>query len=328
MSNDYILLYGPKKTEDILFATNMFSKTRFIPIGWTKKNIEIIEKTIQDEISKNVKQIIFWGMEDGWDKVIKKIKKDYSEIKIKVICNTSNSLLYYDYERNNFFSLLDMTKDGLVDLIGFLRENMYKVYNDLGYKCMHLLENIILEEKETKEHNSDKINIGIYPFNYTWDKNIFNQLSVGKFIDNSIVNYNPLDNKMNEFLTTMRIQSNKDPISAMDIDLKSDRINPINAEDVANIIAKNDVNIACDFTDYVHTLYFLSMERGVPCIIGNNSELFDENIVTNSEDNPIVISQKVQYALNNRKKIIENYKDWKKQYNTLANNALLNFIKE
>ena len=324
----YILLYGDKKKEDNICITNMFENTRDINVGWTdfdyKNNIKIID----EEIKNGAEQIIFSGLEIGWDKLVEYLYE--KNIKVKVICNTLDSLLYYEYERNNFFRLLELSKEGKIEDIAFLRKGQYEVYKSLGYKCSYLMENYILkEEKKTKitsreEANEQKeeklINIGIYPLNYTWDKNIFNQLCIGKMVDNSNINYNELDERMTDFLNTMEIKSTVD------------KIENINEDELINKVIKNDINISLSFTEYFHPVFFISMELGIPCIIGNTSDLFDDNeilnkyIVTKTEDNPIENGKIVEKCLNNKEIVIEEYKKWKEEYNKKAKQNIEQFL--
>ena len=125
---NYILLYGDKKPEDIICIKNMFKKNKQINLSWTdfdyNTNMEIIKEQI---IEKGINQIIFLGLEIGWEKVIRNIKKEYKNLKIKVICNTQDSLLYYEYERNNFFDLLKLSKERIIDDIGFLRKGQFEL---------------------------------------------------------------------------------------------------------------------------------------------------------------------------------------------------------
>ena len=316
----YILLYGDKKPEDNICITNMFENTKQINLGWTDFDYNHNIKIIDEEIDKGVTQIIFSGFEIGWDKLVEYIKE--KNIKVKVICNTQDSLLYYEYERNNFFRLLELSKKRKIDNIAFLRKGQYEVYKSLNYKCSYLMENYILKEenkKKIKEKN-DVIDIGIYPLNYTWDKNIFNQLCIGKMVDNSNINYNELDERMTDFLTTMEINS------------KPDMINKIDEDEIVNKVIKNDINISLSFTEYFHPVFFISMEQGIPCIIGNTSDLFEENeildkyIVTKAEDNPIINGKLVEECLKNKDIVIEEYRKWKKDYNEKARRNIQQFL--
>lgn len=321
----YILLYGDKKPEDNVCIKNMFENNKQINLGWTdfdyNHNIKIIEELIKD----GIEQIIFSGLEIGWDKLIKNIKEKYPNLVIKVICNTADSLLYYEYERNNFFKLLELSKNGVIEDIAFLKRGQYVTYSNLGYKCSYLMQNYILDSKfkRQKKEQNEIIDIGIYPLNYTWDKNIFNQLCIGKMIENANINYNLLDMRMQEFLETMDIQS------------KPDKIEKIDEQNIIRRVVKNDINISCSFTDYFHTLFFISMEQEIPCIIGNTSDLFKDEgeelksyIVTTAEDNPIVNAEIIEKCLENKEKVVDLYKKWKKEYNKEALESIKTFLEK
>lgn len=131
----YILLFGDKKPEDNICLTNMFSNSQKINLGWTDIDYNNNMKIIENKITNGTNQIIFPGLEIGWGKMIKDIKNKHSQVKIKVICTTSDSLLYYEYERNNFFELLELSKENIVYDIAFLRKGQYETYKNLGYKC-------------------------------------------------------------------------------------------------------------------------------------------------------------------------------------------------
>ena len=321
---NYILLYGDKKPEDNICIKNMFKNNKQIKLGWTDFDYNENMKVINDSMKEEIEQIIISGFEIGWDRMVKDTKKKYPNLKIKVICNTQDSLLYYDYERENFFKLLELSKENIIDDIAFLRKSQYETYKNLGYKCSYLIENYILKEKVNAEKNIDnsKVQLGIYPLNYTWDKNIFNQLCIAKFLKNANLNYNCLDARMEEFLNTMEI-------SNMPI-----KIQQIEEKNIIEELVKNDVIISTSFTEYVHPIFFISMELGIPCLIGNNSDFFEENdelrkyVVTLAEDDPIINSKKVEKILENKEKIKELYKKWKVEYNKQAQTSIENFIEK
>lgn len=319
----YILLYSDKKPEDNICLTNMFKNNKKINLGWTDFDYNNNMKIINEEINNGIEQIIFAGIEIGWKKMIIDLKSEHSNIEVKVICTTQDSLLYYEYERNNFFELLELSKNGLIKDIAFLRKGQYETYKNLGYNCSYLMENYILED-EIKMNNKKpdgKLNLGIYPLNYTWDKNIFNQLCVAKFLDNCNLNYYNLDSRMEEFLTTMGI------------DNTPEKIEEINDKNIIKSILKNDVIVSTSFTEYMHPIFWLGMETEIPVLIGNNSDLFngeelEKYIVTSAEDNAIINSKSVGKILENKAKILELYKIWKKEYNQKAKNNIEMFLEK
>lgn len=316
----YILLYGDKKPEDNICLKNMFKNNHPINVGWSDFDYNHNIKIIEEKIKEGIEQIILAGFEIGWDKMVETIKKGYPDIIIKVICNTQDSLLYYEYERQNFFRLLELSRENVIQDIAFLRKGQYETYKNLGYNCSYLNENYILPEnkKITKTQNK-MIELGIYPLNYTWDKNIFNQLCIAKFIENCHLNYNSLDPRMEEFLNTMEICSSPDKIEKIDDDA------------IIEKIVKNDVIVSTSFTEYVHPIFWISMELGIPCLIGNNSDFFEQEelkqyIVTSAEDNPIINAQMVEKILEKMEKSQELYKIWKQDYNKKAEHKLEEFL--
>lgn len=317
----YILLYGDKKPEDNICLTNMFKNNKRINLGWTDFDYNYNMKIVEDNIKEGIEQIILAGFEVGWDKMVKSIKEKYPKVDIKVICNTQDSLLYYEYERENFFKLLELSKQKVIQDIAFLRKGQYETYKELGYECSYLKENYILDKDRKKEQKlNKKIELGIYPLNYTWDKNIFNQLCVAKFLENCHLNYNSLDPRMEDFLNTMEIDS------------EPDKIEKIEEENIIGKLIKNDVIVSTSFTEYVHPIFWISMELGIPCLIGNNSDFFEKDeelekyVVSVAEDNAIINSKMVETMIREKKKIQELYKVWKEKYNKETKENIEKFL--
>lgn len=317
----YMLLYNTKKMEDNICLFNMFKNHMEIRFAWTEADVVYDVKLVDKLVKEKYKEIIFASLESGWSEVIRRVRKKYPSLIIKVICSTQDSLLYYEYERTNFFELLELSKNKIIDEIGFLRKGQYEVYKDLGYKCSFICENYILPKSvSVTKNNSKEIRLGFYPLNYTWDKNIFNQLCVGKMLDNTIINYNCLDERMTDFLKTMNIGSS------------STKIAKITDENLIKEIIKNDVVISTSFTEYFHPVFFISMELGIPCLVGNNIDFFTEKdkikeyVVTSAEDNAIVNADKLNNLINNKDMVINLYKEWKEKYNVIAKKSIEDFI--
>ena len=314
----YILLYSDRKEEDNICLCDMFKNNCKINIGWTNIDYMHNRKIIEEHINNGIDELIFSGLENGWDKLIIDLKDEY-KITIKVICTTQDGLLYDEYERNNFFRLLELSKKRKIDRIAFLRKGQYDFYKSLGYKCYYLLENFSLDKKiDIKINKKDEIYLGVYPLSYNWNKNIFNQLCIAKMLDNCKLFYNNLDERMDDFINTMNIKSES---CLLKYDINS----------IIKALSKNDVVVSCAFTDYLHPIFFIAMELGIPCLVGNTVDFLDDELllnqlVTNMEDSPVINSNKVKDILSNREEIIKHYKSWKNNYNSIAMKNINGFI--
>ena len=316
----YALLYSKRKEEDNIILTNMFPNNYEINIGLTEMDINRTKKLIDQLIESRVDEFIFGGLEEGWDKLVKYIKEKDQKC-VKVICNTQDSLLYDEYEREHFFKLLKLNKEGLVDVIGFLRKGQYELYNSLGYKCFYLKENFVLDKEEVKvrkARDNKRKDLGVFALSYVWNKNIFNQLCIAKMLDGWMLRFNNLNERMTDFLDKMKINNEEMNVK-------------VNVEGVLKAVKSVDVVVSSEFTDYVHPVFFLAMESGIPCLVSNTVDFLDdkklvEEIVTTTEDNPIINASKVEEIYKNKDEIIKNYREWKKKYNVEAKKNIDEFI--
>ena len=106
------------------------------------------------------------------------------------------------------------------------------------------------------------------------------------------------------------------------------------AQDMYNDSYITNSYMLAAFTEYMHPIFFISMELGIPCLIGNNSDIFEKDeelkkyIVTSTEDNAIINSKMIIEILNNKEKIKELYKEWKIKYNKEAQESIERFIEK
>ena len=84
----------------------------------------------------------------------------------------------------------------------------------------------------------------------------------------------------------------------------------------------------------MHPIFFLSMELGIPCLIGNTVDFLEENeilkqyLVTKAEDNAIINAKMIKNILENKEKIREAYKNWKQEYDKQAKETIQKFIEK
>ena len=76
-----------------------------------------------------------------------------------------------------------------------------------------------------------------------------------------------------------------------------------------------------------------SLELGTICLVDNNSEYFrnselEKYLVLEKQNDIIEIYNKINYALQNKEKILELYKKWKVEYNAKAEENVKKFLEK
>ncbi|MBI9034836.1 MAG: hypothetical protein JEZ03_10240 [Bacteroidales bacterium] len=106
----------------------------------------------------------------------------------------------------------------------------------------------------------------------------------------------------------------------------------IKPEKMITILSKMHLNMYVTLNECTPMLPLESLSNGVPCIIGPNSHLFEDNpylfsrLVVPFPDRNDIIGQYAEQAINERNQIIEEYIDYAHEYNAHAQNTLINFL--
>lgn len=321
LNSDYIVICDPdvrevkEKVEDN-FERNIIE----IRQQHTKKEAQMIAEKICDS---KVKMVVFNDYSRGWDQIIKTIKSINKDITIKNVIYYGNSYFSdaFYWENNN--NLLDLYFKGMIDEFGVYNKTLHEFYLSKGYKCSLLYNKIKIENKEKNPKNSSgksAIKIGMY---YTGDKtenNIYNQLAAVSMIENSKLDCIPLNYKISGIAKKMNITLSGNSMMPSNIELEKQ-------------MEKNDVNLYITLINKDSMIPIQSLEQGVPCLISrmnnvfNNKKLEKYLLVENPED-IIGIHNKILNAIENRKVVLNEYAEWKKQYSNNALEKIRNFLKD
>ena len=285
---------------------------------YTDKEAKMIAQAITDA---GKKLVIFNAFANGWEKIILALKEIDPKIKVKLLIHGSNALLSepYDWNVNNI--MFDLYGKEKVDEIGFVKKSLYEFYKAKGYRVSFLMNDVIIENKEQYmpiSKSRDYIKIGLYAYGDRWVKKTYNQISAGSLIKNVKLDCVPI----NEKISTLARR--------YDVNLTGVNKN-IPQEEIYKRMADNDINVYVTFTECAPLIPLESLELGTVCITGDNHHYFtgtelEKYLVVNKEDDIMEIYNKINYALDNRKKILELYKDWKKRYSEMAKESIKKFL--
>lgn len=319
MKGNYITISHPEWIGVGNVAKDNFECNLQLREQYTEKEAKKMAHVI---VSEHKKLIIFNGFAAGWEWIAQEIKRLDETITIKILWHGSNALLCEDYDFNVFTKILKLTKDKVIDEIGFVKKSMYDFYKEKGISSSFVMNSITIENKEKymkNQKNSSKIKVGLYASGDRWVKNTYNQIAAVSLLKNAELNCIPLGYKLRELARIYDLEV-------------TGQENNLPREQLLQRIAANDINMYVTFTECAPLTPLESLELGVPCITGDNHHYFEntpleEYLVVNKEDNIIEIYHKMQYALENKEKIIQLYKEWKKDYEKQAKESIDKFLK-
>ena len=270
------------------------------------------KELMQNKIDyKDVNQLIIFAISDETIDIIEKLKE---KVKIKVISDIYEGILFNHKEKDNYLKVLEYLKNKDIYKLYFLKKGVYEAYKIKNYNVGYIMPNYIVNNIKTKKKSKENLVIGAYKHHFNWNNNTVNTLSVARFFDNSLLVYNRYDDYIEkDFLDVFKINYKiLEQFKDLDSYLKS--------------LANASIVLDLEFTNNFNLNFMMSSELKIPCLLGNNSDFFSnldfkekELFVTSSEDNPYLNSLKIKEMLENKnlEKILNDLYKWKQEYNKL-----------
>ena len=295
-----ILICNPDNGYYNQYLENSYKNILFLREQYTEKEAEMISKEI---CNSGKKIVIFNSLSMGWDKLILNLKKE--NIKIKVIVHGGNEQLIDTgvwYTRDKILELYAKRK---VDEIIVFNNNLCEYYKNKGYNASLLERKVIIKNKEKyqKEEKKGYIRIGMYENGYDVSKNIYNQLCAISLLEESKLDYNPLNYEIAMFARRFNINIT----GGYDI---------LFEEKLYERLSKNDINLCINLIDDGSLIPLESFELGIPCIIGNGYKFFENSelekyIKIEDAEDIIEINKKIKDVVQKKDKILNLYNNWK-----------------
>lgn len=270
------------------------------------------KELMQNKIDyKDVNQLIIFAISDETIDIIEKLN---SKVKIKVISDIYEGILFNHKEKDNYLKVLEYLKNKDIYKLYFLKKGVYEAYKIKNYNVGYIMPNYIVNNIKTKKKSKENLVIGAYKHHFNWNNNTVNTLSVARFFDNSLLVYNRYDDYIEkDFLDVFKINYKiLEQFKDLDSYLKA--------------LANSSIVLDLEFTNNFNLNFMMSSELKIPCLLGNNSDFFSnldfkekELFVTSSEDNPYLNSLKIKKMLENKnlEKILNDLYKWKQEYNKL-----------
>ena len=314
---NYIVLHNPAWFGVTNATIELFNNLIPCQELYRKKDIKVIGNEILN--NKNIKQVIFSAMCIGWKDLAIYLKENNPKIKIKTFWHGNHSQVSepYGWERN--MEIINLHKDGIIDVMGTCKKSLMEFYKNEGYKAAFITNKVVLKNKYKRKRTNKETRVGIYAAKSDdWRKNMFTQITAVALMDNAIIDMVPLNNDAIEFARALGVK-----LEGLD--------KPIPRDELITRMADNDLNLYITFSECSPMLPLESFEVNVPCLTGNNHHYWENNkleqyLVVNNEENAKEIAEKADYCLKNKEKVMQMCHEWVIENNKNSDNDVRNFL--
>ena len=316
---DYIIFHNPEWFGVTSATIELFNNR--VPCGeiLRKKDVSRIGDQI---LNNNITQVIFSAMCIGWGDLAKYLKSKNDSIKIKVFWHGNHSQVSEPYGWARNLELIDMHKQGIIDVFGTCKKSLMDFYINEGIKAAFITNKVDISDdikKSIKKTKNKKIRIGLYAAKSDdWRKNMFAQIAAVSLLDNAVLDMVPLNEYALKFAN----------ILGLEVDgIKSS----IPREDLIKRLANNDLNLYVTFSECSPMLPLESFEVGVPCLTGNNHHYFvgdelEKYLVVNNEESAIEIKDKIMKCLDNKEEVLKLISKWSSKNKVDSKNDVKHFL--
>ncbi len=258
---------------------------------------------LASRINKEYSQVIFYGFFNQFYLLLPLLSK---KIIKKYILNVSITRFNEAYIFDNFQQIIEYQERGLID---YIFTTQYDLYVSFKNKLSYIILDYIGDDKK-KNSNSDSI--GILNEYYLIESNFYNELSAIA-----------LSKYKKAFILDQNIITKQFGLD-FGVELYEEK-------DIEKLIYKNKANLDCKFCEISNINFLISMDAGIPCILGNTN-LLDDNVelkkmlVLESDDDINEIKDKLESSIANIAKINNIYSKWRVDYSNKSKKTIKGFI--
>lgn len=289
---------GQSLLSKVLKASFDKTEIRILPSNYTPFDREKLAK----EINNNYQQVIFYGYEYQFYVLLPLISK---KVVKKFIIDKSLPLLVKPYFLSSLSQIFEYKERGLIDYIATTQYDLYITFKEK----MKFIQFDYKGQNMAKKSNS----IGILNYYYLEESDFYNELSgiaLSKIPSARVLDQNIITKKFGEDFNVEIIEE----------------------KDIEKLIYENTANLNCMFCDINNILFLMSMDAGIPCILGNTNLLDDnkklkEYLVLKSDDDVNEISEKINHSIDKKEEILKLYKEWRLEYSKKAKKSIDDFLK-
>ena len=297
----YKIIISPK-TAYLKAINDCFKKEAICKLGY-ERDIKIIENIATSLL--DTKNVILFNLTNENNLLLNMLPRNQRKI---LIMEYSVSQFSIPTKYNEILLALNYLDKKMIDEIYCLDYNLYMLFKDkYNFKYLKL---DVAQDKNSTHIQSNSIGLLSDPSSHY--SNVMNELSAISMTDYKEVKL-------------------LNPIKSVTGFAKRFKLKRTNVKNVEDVITDNELNLYIKFSEICYTLILESMDKGIPCIVGN-SDLFDSNeklkkaLVVESDDDINEIKEKIINVSKNKKEIIKEYAKFRKVYSNMSKKSIDEFM--
>ena len=317
----YLIIHNPRWLGVTAATKELF--TNYLPMQEVFLNSNV-DKIVDKIIELDTKQVIFSAFNYGWDKIAIKIRQKNPNIKLKSFWHGSHSQVIEEINWATNLMVINLHKQGVIDVMGTCKASLVKFYESQGYKAAFIMNTVRLTDEvkaeiaKTHKEDNGKLKFGLYSASTDWRKNTFNQVMAASSFKNAELEVVPLKYELKKLAYYNELE-----IVGSTSHLKR--------EDLLVQMAKRDVVLYVTFSECAPMLPIEALEAGTLCVMGHNHHYFQgeklhDYLVVEREDDLTAIEEKIKTALEHKDEIFELYKDWKARNDAASAKSVEDFL--
>lgn len=316
-SPDVIAILNPDWRGVRSATENLVSTTLFLEDNLNELSADRFAHLVQES---GVRKILFGGFPLSYELLVKKVKELEPEIKLFAFWLSSFLQSNEDYAWQSFLAMNRLCRDGAIEKIGFAKKGMAETVAKTGVSAGFIASYVrkIPDRASTPKPNGP--HLGIWALAPIWRKNPFAMLAATAMIENATTLVVGQDLRAEEFSNYFNVK----------VLLQEE---PIPQEKMPAALSQMHLNLYVTLSECSPMLPLESLAAGVPCLLGPNSHLFEDNAYLHSRlvvpypDRSDVIAEMIELALEERKKIVQEYKKYAYNYNQYCKRRLREFFR-
>jgi len=266
-------------------------------------------------------RIVFSGFPIAYRYLVLALKKRLPKLQLYVLYHGSFNQYREDYDRNAFATIIELSKTGKLNKVGFVKAGMAETVNAaLGLSTGFVMNFMAQIPSKASNPLPDGPHLGMWLlWSGNWQKPPFSMMAACNIIPGSILHGSDMDERMASFAKIFQ--------------LRTEFVGkPLPRNQLLQHMAMMHLNLYVTFHECAPMQPLESLSVGVPCLLGPISHYFEdhsflhERLVVPYPDRTEVIARQAIKAIEDRDEIIRQYQAYAPEYNERAKSTLRRFL--